>query len=462
MKKSITVTLIVLAGLFLVIGYVWGQVDAASFSIGDTVEVTTDLNVCTGAGTGYCEITDSDYPGYAPTGTTGKILSGPSSADGYIWWEVDFGPGLYSGWSTEDGFKQAEKITINNWIIEVTAYRSSESVDVYLNPKDSKESWSVIEVPKSPYLEGLSSIVLIARRVGEEKVINFYVSDDNPNALQVFADAFIAAELSSPENHLVILNVQIHNKDKMSKVFSVGDINIIGNDGQKLPYVAVARGKSYLVAKPSVDSWKTSQKITISVGSDEKLMMTYCFIIPLKSFPVSLQFQKTKTNFVMKEDKLPEYKKDSLSSWMEIAAKTRWNGLPFPGDPQVKGFLASLKGSLGSQEGDFQFSPVMLPKGSYSTNVGSGILRTVKTQKISEKLNGKELTRSLSSLYFFEGGHYLAGTITIMKKISPFEAFTSYSKSGLSAIFKSSFQATKGDVLAAVGLGDVLSFRTVK
>ena len=86
-----------------------GTVDAASFSIGDTVEVTANLNVRTGAGTSYSEITDSDYPGYAPTGTIGKILSGPSSADGYIWWKVDFGPGWYCGWSVEDGFKAEEK-----------------------------------------------------------------------------------------------------------------------------------------------------------------------------------------------------------------------------------------------------------------------------------------------------------------------------------------------------------------
>jgi len=33
----------------------------------------------------------------------GTILSGPLSADGYIWLRVDFGPGLYSGWSIENG-----------------------------------------------------------------------------------------------------------------------------------------------------------------------------------------------------------------------------------------------------------------------------------------------------------------------------------------------------------------------
>ena len=47
---------------------------ASKFNIGDNVEVTTNLNVRTGPGTGYPEITDPDYPGYAPTGTKGTIL----------------------------------------------------------------------------------------------------------------------------------------------------------------------------------------------------------------------------------------------------------------------------------------------------------------------------------------------------------------------------------------------------
>ena len=96
---------------------------AGKFNIGDTVEVTANLNVRTGPGTGYPEITDPDYPGYAPKGTIGKILSGPSSADGYIWWRVDFGPGLYSGWSVEDGL---EKVSVIN--AEITSYSPSSTV----------------------------------------------------------------------------------------------------------------------------------------------------------------------------------------------------------------------------------------------------------------------------------------------------------------------------------------------
>lgn len=219
-KRKILGKIIGTLFVYLVVGLIFSglidTVDAANFSIGDTVEVTTNLNVRTGAGTGYSEITDSDYLAYAPTGTIGKILSGPSSANGYVWWEVDFGSGLYSGWSTEDGFKQAEKITINNWIIEVTAHRSPESVDVYLRANDSKESGGIIEVPKSPYIRGLSSIVLIKR--GKEQALGF-----------------VAGKLSSPGNHLIVVEVKIHNTEKASRSLRIGDINLINTDGQNLP-----------------------------------------------------------------------------------------------------------------------------------------------------------------------------------------------------------------------------------
>ena len=102
-----------IALVFVMIGAMLGGLLSTAgatgkFNIGDTVEVTANLNVRTGPGTSYPEITDPDYLGYAPKGTIGKILGGPSSADGYIWWSVDFGPGLYSGWSVEDGLKKVE------------------------------------------------------------------------------------------------------------------------------------------------------------------------------------------------------------------------------------------------------------------------------------------------------------------------------------------------------------------
>lgn len=80
---------------------------SASITIGDTVRVIVNLNVRTGSGTGYPEISDPDYSGYAPAGTTGTVIGGPVSANGYIWWQVDYGPGLYTGWSVETGLEKA-------------------------------------------------------------------------------------------------------------------------------------------------------------------------------------------------------------------------------------------------------------------------------------------------------------------------------------------------------------------
>ncbi len=96
---------------------------AASFSTGDAVRVTENLNVRTGPGTSYPEITDDpDYdPEYAPTGTIGIVLSGPVSADGFFWWRINYGPGLYAGWSVEGGLEKAQDITLTLYVHEGSA-----------------------------------------------------------------------------------------------------------------------------------------------------------------------------------------------------------------------------------------------------------------------------------------------------------------------------------------------------
>jgi uncharacterized protein YraI len=78
---------------------------ASAVGIGDTFRLIANLNVRTGPGTNYPEITDPDYHDMAPAGTKGKVLAGPQSANGYTWWRADFGPGLYSGWAVIDGLQ---------------------------------------------------------------------------------------------------------------------------------------------------------------------------------------------------------------------------------------------------------------------------------------------------------------------------------------------------------------------
>jgi N-acetylmuramoyl-L-alanine amidase len=61
--------------------------------IGDNVTVTTDhLNVRSGPGTGYAVIDSLN------TGDRGVVLDGPTSANGYTWYEINYSFGGYSGW----------------------------------------------------------------------------------------------------------------------------------------------------------------------------------------------------------------------------------------------------------------------------------------------------------------------------------------------------------------------------
>jgi uncharacterized protein YraI len=61
--------------------------------IGDNVTVTTNnLNVRSGPGTGYAVIDSLN------TGDRGVVLDGPTSANGYTWYEINYSFGGYSGW----------------------------------------------------------------------------------------------------------------------------------------------------------------------------------------------------------------------------------------------------------------------------------------------------------------------------------------------------------------------------
>ena len=63
------------------------------FSIGEGIRVTENLNMRSGASTGNGVIS------VLPAGTTGSVLEGPRSANGYTWWRVQTSRG--SGWVVE-------------------------------------------------------------------------------------------------------------------------------------------------------------------------------------------------------------------------------------------------------------------------------------------------------------------------------------------------------------------------
>jgi parallel beta-helix repeat protein len=65
------------------------------FRIGDWVQTTANLNVREGPGLNYTIISTM------PLGTIGQIVGGPVEADGFVWWEVNYAPGV-RGWSAEN------------------------------------------------------------------------------------------------------------------------------------------------------------------------------------------------------------------------------------------------------------------------------------------------------------------------------------------------------------------------
>jgi hypothetical protein len=78
------------------------QAVVLGMGIGDTVRLTTNLKVRTGPSRSFALVSNG---GIAPAGTMGKVIAGPRTAEGYTWWKVDFGPGLYPGWTVQDGFE---------------------------------------------------------------------------------------------------------------------------------------------------------------------------------------------------------------------------------------------------------------------------------------------------------------------------------------------------------------------
>ncbi len=70
----------------------------ANFSRGDKVVVVTKVNVrSTPNGT---------IVGKQSTGTTGTLIGGPTNANGYTWWNIDYSTGA-DGWTAEDFMQQA-------------------------------------------------------------------------------------------------------------------------------------------------------------------------------------------------------------------------------------------------------------------------------------------------------------------------------------------------------------------
>jgi len=108
------------AGVFLTV------VSSGPFSIGDTVYVTSDsLNVRSGPGTGYSVIDMITY------GTNGLIIDGPVTANGYVWYEMEYVGGAYAGWVASD---YLALVTTGSFAIGDTVYVTSDTLNVRSGP----------------------------------------------------------------------------------------------------------------------------------------------------------------------------------------------------------------------------------------------------------------------------------------------------------------------------------------
>ena len=66
----------------------------------------------------------ANYPGQAPVGSVGIVTAGPTTANGYTWWDVNYGNGSYQGWSIGNDLENA--VTSGRTLgIDVSSYQGS-------------------------------------------------------------------------------------------------------------------------------------------------------------------------------------------------------------------------------------------------------------------------------------------------------------------------------------------------
>src|SRR3954452_640313 len=93
MRKGIRLSLTIVAGFWL---FLQCTESLSAIAIGNRVQVTSVTNIRSCAGRTNCSILAE-----APVGSLGIVLSGPISADGYTWWQIDW-DSLPTGWSIQN------------------------------------------------------------------------------------------------------------------------------------------------------------------------------------------------------------------------------------------------------------------------------------------------------------------------------------------------------------------------
>ena len=73
-----------------------GDSPNGKFAYDDRTVTTGDLSVRAGPGTSHTRLD------VASEDTTGRVVGGPETADGYTWWEIEYEDGVENGWSAEN------------------------------------------------------------------------------------------------------------------------------------------------------------------------------------------------------------------------------------------------------------------------------------------------------------------------------------------------------------------------
>src|SRR4028118_945003 len=83
-------------GLVVSLWLLWGSTTVLwALAFGNRVQVTSVTNIRSCAGTGCSILAEG------PVGAKGVIVGGPTSANGFTWWQVDWDGSLPTGWSID-------------------------------------------------------------------------------------------------------------------------------------------------------------------------------------------------------------------------------------------------------------------------------------------------------------------------------------------------------------------------
>ncbi len=121
MNNASRIKLCLVASLWLF----WGSTTALwALTVGNRVQVTSVTNIRSCAGTGCSILAEG------PVGAKGVIAGGPTSANGFTWWQVDWDGSLPTGWSIDSNLGLAVPLVSGVSPTSMTADGASHTLSV--------------------------------------------------------------------------------------------------------------------------------------------------------------------------------------------------------------------------------------------------------------------------------------------------------------------------------------------